>query len=121
MSTEERPIARRFEPEEFIAAGVGQPEPKPPLRLIEREEAITLDELTQKGLKAPATWGSKRVRVGFRAVGKPFNVARTGWWAVRLRSSFGGASTLLYEPEHEGRVSGLLRLKRGRARKEKEQ
>lgn len=79
--------------------------------LLAREPAVRLTTLLKEGLRVPATVG-RAVHVAFRQAGDIMEVPNTGWKTVRLRSSFGGVSVLLYE-EHAGRrVSGLVRLKR---------
>lgn len=88
----------------------GQPEPRWHATILEREgpKRISLQELLRTGIWVPATHGP-RIQVMFQA-SEPF-VARegTGFKAVKVRSNFGGESTLLLEPEA---VSGFLRLRR---------
>lgn len=82
-------------------------EPRFRATLIRREDELTLEELLQRGLKAPGR--GALLEVSFRA-GKPFRARKgTGWSAVEVESSFGGKSVMLIEG---GRVSGILRLKR---------
>ena len=71
---------------------------------------VTLNMLTKSGLNLEGK-GAEKVIVGFEALGKP-GAARegTGWQQVKVRSSLGAVSTLLYEGD--GSVSGFLRLKR---------
>lgn len=91
--------------------GAAKPRPQWHRTLITRESKTRLTALLKEGLRVPATVG-KALEVTFKQVGDIMTVPNTGWQTVRLRSNFGGTSTLLYE-EHAGRViSGLLRLKR---------
>lgn len=79
--------------------------------MLERGEH-SLNSLLQKGLTVPAEQGKERVTVRFQQIGEPFKAReRTGWWGVRVKSAFGGVTTLLLLPE-TGEVSGVLRLRR---------
>lgn len=91
----------------ITAQDFGQPEPRFRMTLIRREDRLTLEELLQKGLKVPATHGPM-LKVTFSA-GEPQRVRKTGWSAVKVKSSFGGESVLLAE---DLGVSGILRLRR---------
>lgn len=88
----------------------------PKFRTITLEPGtMTLDLLLREGIVTPGGSGDgkARVKVEFKQVGEPFTVReRTGWQAVKVKSSFGGLTTLLYVADKAGEVSGVLRLRR---------
>lgn len=89
----------------------GKVAPKFYITLIERG-TMTLKGLIEEGLSVPAERGKEETRLRFQTLGEPFRMRpKHGWWGVKVRSAFGGVTTLLYTPEN-GEVSGLLRLKR---------
>jgi hypothetical protein len=80
--------------------------------LLEREAAVILPRLLTDGLTVQAKGGGE-THITFEQIGRPFKPRRTaGWRAVKVKSSFGGVTTLLLEGG--ARVSGLVKL-RGRA------
>lgn len=77
--------------------------------LLNRGE-MSLDRLLKEGVTVPAKAGNQKVQVTFEKLGEPFKARdNTSWMAQRVKSSFGGVSTLLLE---DGLVSGLLKLQR---------
>ena len=86
------------------------PKPKQEWFLLEREQGVTLGELTSVGLSIAPSWGSRYVLVEFSPLGHPFKWGDTGWTVQRLQSNYGGKCLALVEPHCGNRVSGLLRL-----------
>jgi hypothetical protein len=96
---------------ESALKGAGRIPPKWHLQLIERGH-VTLKGLLTFGVEAQAKVGKEPIQVTFRQIGEPFPArVGTGWMAVKVKSSFGGLSNLLFDAE-SGEVSGLLRLQR---------
>ncbi len=91
------------------------PRAKFPSIVLHRERGFQLSRLIEKGITVPADNGEK-VTLPIVQVSQPFAARNnTGWEAVRV-AVLGErvVSTLLYEAHEGGRVSGFLRLKRGR-------
>jgi len=102
-------------------AGV-KAEPKFPREDVRPQTNLRLRTLLGKGLHVKASFGEGNVYVRFSLVGVPYRVrggeacphgwnngCTCGYWAVRVRSSFGGQSVLYYEPERD-RVSGVFNV-----------
>jgi len=76
--------------------------------MIEKE--IALAKLLADGMTVPGVTGP--VTVFFKQVGKPFTPSpNSGFQAVRVKSDFGGFTTLFYSPESKV-VSGLVWVRR---------
>jgi hypothetical protein len=96
---------------ETVLKGAGRVPPKWHTTLIEKG-SLTLPRLLRDGMIVPAKVGKERATVTFQQVGEAFKARQgTGWMAVKVRSGFGGLSTLLLDVG-TGEVSGILRLQR---------
>ena len=85
--------------------------PRWPTVLVERG-STTLAVLLGAGLAVRARGGRERTVVRFARLRGPAKAQEgTGWLTVRVRSSFGGVSDLLYDADTDG-VSGILKLQR---------
>lgn len=102
-------------------AGV-QPMPKFSREVVRLAANLRLRALIGKGLYLQPSFGEEAVRVKFSLISVPYrahggeacphgwgNGCTCGYWAVKVRSSYGTRSCLYYEPERD-RVSGTLNV-----------
>lgn len=86
-------------------------EPKARIWRVDKERNLLLADLLAGGLTVPAR-GKGRLTLHFTA-GEPHPAYEgSGWLEVKVREQESGVeSTMLYEAEEGGRVSGILRLR----------
>ena len=96
---------------EAALKGAGIVPPRWTAMLIGRG-SMTLAALLGDGLAVQTRSGRERTVVRFARLRGPAKAQEgTGWLTVRVRSSFGGVSDLLYDADTDG-VSGILKLQR---------
>lgn len=118
-------------PQQVAKAGV-KPEPKFSREMLRPDEGMTLERLLNSVYWVRASFGKEKVPVRFSKMGAPFRLRGTdacphgygngctcGYWAVRVKSSFGARTMLYWEPE-TGVVSGLLNVKPAPSRRERQ-
>lgn len=120
MASKEKGINKALTFAKTQQAGVPQ-RPAKVWELIPEERGILLVRLLRDGFLTDAAFGPK-MRVKVRMLGKPYRAHGAescphgngadcvcGYWAVRLRTEFGGVSLLYFDTKTQ-RVSGVLRL-----------